>query len=52
LAYAYEAKGRLAEAAEAWKSALSYLTDQEEIERAQRRLSSIEKKLPANRKKR
>ena len=50
MAYALESKGRLTDAREAWKRAIQYLTEPDELERARRRLASLEKRMPAGKK--
>jgi tetratricopeptide (TPR) repeat protein len=50
LAYVLEGKGKLADAREAWKRAVQYLTEPDELERARRRLAAVEKRMPAGKK--
>lgn len=50
LAFVMESKGKLSEARDAWKRALQYLTQPDELERARRRLSAVEKRIPASKK--
>jgi tetratricopeptide (TPR) repeat protein len=50
LAFVLESKGKLPEAREAWKKAVQFLTQPDELERARRRLSAIEKRMPASKK--
>lgn len=51
LAYVLENKGKLTEAREAWKRAIQYLTEPDELERARRRLATVEKRIPAKKEK-
>ncbi len=46
LAYVFENKGKMAEAREAWKRSLQYLTEPDELERARRRLAAVERRMP------
>jgi tetratricopeptide (TPR) repeat protein len=50
LAYVLEGKGKLNDAREAWKRAVQYLTEPDELERARRRLAAVEKRMPAGKK--
>ncbi len=50
LAFVLENKGKLAEAREAWKKAVQFLTQADELERARRRLAALEKRMPAAKK--
>lgn len=46
LAFTLEAKNKLSEARDAWRRAISLLTEPEELEKANRRLAAIEKRIP------
>jgi tetratricopeptide (TPR) repeat protein len=48
LAYVLEAQGKLLDAREAWQKALELLKDPKELERANRRLATIERQLSAD----
>lgn len=47
MAFVLESTGKLAEAREAWKRAVQFLTEPDELERARRRLAAVEKRIPA-----
>jgi tetratricopeptide (TPR) repeat protein len=50
LAFILESKGKLVESRDTWKRAIQYLTQPDEIERARRRLASLEKRVPGSKK--